>query len=90
MSAPQPIANIGDDWFRLRREQLRNLGTHLREHIKGQAHVIGCVESVLLRGELGLAHPGRPRGSFLFVGATGRGRTKGWAGTRIWGKSQRK
>ena len=64
------------DWFHERREQLRNLGAHLREHIKGQSHVVGRVESVLRRGELGLAHPGRPRGSFLFVGPTGVGKTE--------------
>ncbi|WP_277558960.1 AAA family ATPase [Ereboglobus sp. PH5-10] len=28
------------------------------------------------RGELGLAHPGRPKGSFLFVGPTGVGKTE--------------
>jgi ATP-dependent Clp protease ATP-binding subunit ClpA len=32
--------------------------------------------SVLTRGELGLAHPGRPKGSFLFVGPTGVGKTE--------------
>ncbi|AWI09653.1 ATP-dependent Clp protease ATP-binding subunit ClpA [Ereboglobus sp. PH5-10] len=69
-------ANIGVDWFSQRREQLRNLGAHLHEHIKGQSHVIGRVESVLRRGELGLAHPGRPKGSFLFVGPTGVGKTE--------------
>ncbi|WP_161554688.1 AAA family ATPase [Ereboglobus luteus] len=63
-------------WFEARREQLRNLGAHLHKHIKGQAHVIGRVESVLRRGELGLAHPGRPKGSFLFVGPTGVGKTE--------------
>lgn len=63
-------------WFQKRREQLRGLGVHLCEHIKGQDHVIGRVESVLRRGELGLAHPGRPKGSFLFVGSTGTGKTE--------------
>ncbi|OAM88770.1 hypothetical protein AW736_17830 [Termitidicoccus mucosus] len=76
MPAFRSIKNIGDDWFRQRREQLRDLGAHLRGHIKGQAHVIGCVESVLRRGELGLSHPGRPKGSFLFVGPTGTGKTE--------------
>ena len=57
-------------------EKLRRLPEHLREHIKGQAHVIEPVCSVLRRGELGLANPGRPRGSFLFVGPTGVGKTE--------------
>jgi ATP-dependent Clp protease ATP-binding subunit ClpA len=34
------------------------------------------VASVLTRGELGLAHPARPKGSFLFVGPTGVGKTE--------------
>ncbi|OAM89731.1 hypothetical protein AW736_11835 [Termitidicoccus mucosus] len=75
-TGPSIMNTIADGWFHQRREQLRNLGAHLREHIKGQAHVIGCVESVLRRGELGLAHPGRPKGSFLFVGPTGTGKTE--------------
>jgi ATP-dependent Clp protease ATP-binding subunit ClpA len=57
-------------------EKLRHLPTHVREHIRGQNHVIERVCSVLQRGELGLAHPHRPRGSFLFVGPTGVGKTE--------------
>jgi len=52
------------------------LAAHLRGCIKGQEHVIGRVVSVLHRGELGLAHHGRPKGSFLFVGPTGTGKTE--------------
>ncbi|MFH1496876.1 MAG: AAA family ATPase [Verrucomicrobiota bacterium] len=57
-------------------EALRHLPAHLRENIRGQDHVIDHVCSVLRRGELGLAHPNRPRGSFLFVGPTGVGKTE--------------
>jgi len=59
-----------------KQERLRGLEKHLRLHIKGQDHVIGRVVSVLQRGELGLAHHGRPKGSFLFVGPTGTGKTE--------------
>jgi DNA polymerase III delta prime subunit len=31
---------------------------------------------VLRRGELGLTHPRRPKGSFLFLGPTGVGKTE--------------
>ena len=48
----------------------------MRTHIKGQDHLIGRVASVLRRGELGLSHHGRPKGSFLFVGPTGTGKTE--------------
>ena len=57
-------------------ERLRGLPTHLAERIKGQEHVVGRVCSVLTRGELGFAHPRRPRGSFLLVGPTGVGKTE--------------
>ena len=57
-------------------EKLRQLSAHLREHIKGQDHVMERVCSVLRRGELGLANTRRPRGSFLFVGPTGVGKTE--------------
>jgi ATP-dependent Clp protease ATP-binding subunit ClpB len=58
------------------REKLCALGAHLRHQIKGQDHVVSRVESVLRRGELNLSHRGRPKGSFLFVGPTGTGKTE--------------
>jgi ATP-dependent Clp protease ATP-binding subunit ClpB len=60
----------------LRTEKLRGLCAHLEKNIRGQPHVMERVASVLTRGELGLAHPGRPKGSFLFVGPTGVGKTE--------------
>jgi ATP-dependent Clp protease ATP-binding subunit ClpB len=57
-------------------ERLRSLEHHLKTNIKGQNHVLPRICSVLQRGELGLAHPGRPKGSFLFVGPTGVGKTE--------------
>lgn len=56
--------------------KLRHLPAHLRKYIRGQDHIINPVCSVLRRGELGLANPHRPRGSFLFVGPTGVGKTE--------------
>ena len=52
---------------------LLRLESVLRAEIRGQDHVIPRVVSVLQRGQLGLSKPGRPRGSFLFLGPTGRG-----------------
>ena len=57
-------------------EKLRFLEHHLKTNIKGQNHVLPRICSVLQRGEIGLAHPGRPKGSFLFVGPTGVGKTE--------------
>jgi ATP-dependent Clp protease ATP-binding subunit ClpA len=55
---------------------LTNLEAKLTAHIRGQSHVISRVVSVLQRGELGLTSQGRPRGSFLFLGPTGTGKTE--------------
>lgn len=57
-------------------DKLRNLERHLQSNIKGQDHLLPRVCSVLHRGELGLAHPGRPKGSMLYVGPTGVGKTE--------------
>jgi ATP-dependent Clp protease ATP-binding subunit ClpA len=55
---------------------LQNLHAYLSHEIRGQEHVIPRVCSVLRRGEIGLANASRPRGSFLFVGPTGVGKTE--------------
>ncbi len=59
-----------------RLERLRQLQSHLSDRIRGQNHVIPRVVSALHRGELGLTTPHRPRGSFLFLGPTGVGKTE--------------
>lgn len=56
--------------------RLRKLPAQLATGIKGQSHALPRVCSVLTRGLLGLAHPRRPLGSFLFVGPTGVGKTE--------------
>ncbi|MGP8200788.1 MAG: AAA family ATPase [Limisphaerales bacterium] len=56
--------------------KLQRLEAHLRERIRGQDHVLPRIISVLQRGELGLTKPERPKGSFLFLGPTGVGKTE--------------
>jgi ATP-dependent Clp protease ATP-binding subunit ClpA len=56
--------------------RLHGLETFLRQRIRGQNHVVPRVVSILQRGELGLTKPTRPRGSFLFLGPTGVGKTE--------------
>jgi ATP-dependent Clp protease ATP-binding subunit ClpB len=56
--------------------KLHDLESHLRQRIRGQDHVLPRIVSILRRGELGLTKPGRPRGSFLFLGPTGVGKTE--------------
>ncbi len=59
-----------------RTDRLRGLRAHLDRHIRGQAEALELVCSVLTRGELGFANPRRPKGSFLFIGPTGVGKTE--------------
>jgi ATP-dependent Clp protease ATP-binding subunit ClpB len=59
-----------------RLERLRQLQSYLRDRIRGQNYVIPRVVSALHRGELGLTTLNRPRGSFLFLGPTGVGKTE--------------
>jgi ATP-dependent Clp protease ATP-binding subunit ClpB len=58
------------------KDRLRILRAHLESNILGQSHLMERVVSVLVRGEMGVAHPDRPKGSFLFVGPTGVGKTE--------------
>lgn len=56
--------------------KLLQLETYMRERIRGQDHVLPRVISLLQRGQLGLTKANRPRGSFLFLGPTGVGKTE--------------
>lgn len=56
--------------------KLNNLEDYLRQRIRGQEQVIARIVSLLQRGEMGLRKSERPRGSFLFLGPTGVGKTE--------------
>ncbi|MDR1281851.1 MAG: AAA family ATPase [Opitutaceae bacterium] len=56
--------------------RLRSLEAHLFKNIRGQDRVLARVVPALMRGELGLSDPSRPRASFLFVGPTGTGKSE--------------
>jgi len=55
---------------------LRGLEAHLRANIRGQDHLLPRIAASFARGALGIAAPDRPRGSLLFVGPTGTGKTE--------------
>lgn len=57
-------------------DKLHNLENYLRSRIRGQDLILPRIVSLLQRGELGLQQGGRPRGSFLFLGPTGVGKTE--------------
>jgi ATP-dependent Clp protease ATP-binding subunit ClpA len=55
---------------------LDQLEQELSRSILGQDHAISAVVERVFIGESGLATPGRPKGSFFFVGPTGVGKTE--------------
>jgi ATP-dependent Clp protease ATP-binding subunit ClpA len=57
-------------------EKLNRLKGDLRRRIRGQDHIIERVCSVVQRAELGLQAPNQPKGSLLFLGPTGVGKTE--------------
>ncbi len=73
---PKPCASGATSNRIVDREQLRSLESHLASKILGQPHIIPEVAAALQNGELGLTDPSRPRGTFLFLGPTGVGKTE--------------
>ncbi len=57
-------------------EHLKGLEAALGREIMGQPHVLPQVVEALQDGELGLTDRHRPKGSFLFLGPTGVGKTE--------------
>ncbi len=58
------------------RTKLQNLRASIGANIIGQDHVLDEIVAVLHQGELGMTSPRRPKGSFLFLGPTGVGKTE--------------
>ena len=56
-------------------QKLRSLETELARSIIGQDEAISLLSRAIRRGRLGLKHPRRPIGSFLFTGQSGVGKT---------------
>ncbi|MFF9813512.1 ATP-dependent Clp protease ATP-binding subunit [Streptomyces sp. NPDC014006] len=58
------------------KERLLGLEEHLHERVVGQEEAVRVVSEAVLRNRAGLSAPGRPIGSFLFLGPTGVGKTE--------------
>ena len=58
------------------KERLRSLETILHQRVVGQDEAVKAVAQAIRRGRTGVADPGRPMGSFLFLGPTGVGKTE--------------
>ena len=58
------------------REKLLHMEEALHERVVGQHEAITAVSDAIRRSRSGLGDPGRPYGSFLFLGPTGVGKTE--------------
>jgi ATP-dependent Clp protease ATP-binding subunit ClpB len=58
------------------KEKLLSLSKHLHERVIGQDEAATAVADAVLRARAGLKDPGRPIGSFIFLGPTGVGKTE--------------
>lgn len=57
-------------------KRLKNLEKTLHKRVIGQEEAVSAVSRAVRRGRVGLKEPGRPIGSFLFLGPTGVGKTE--------------
>jgi ATP-dependent Clp protease ATP-binding subunit ClpC len=67
-----PVAELGT----VERDRLLRLEELLHRRIVGQDEAVEAVADAVRAGRAGLGHPGRPVGSFLFLGPTGVGKTE--------------
>ena len=58
------------------RQRLLELGTRLHKRVIGQNAAVKSVTESVIRSRAGMARPGQPTGSFLFLGPTGVGKTE--------------
>ena len=58
------------------REKILNLSSVLHERVVGQDEAVQKVSDAILRSRAGISDPGRPIGSFMFLGPTGVGKTE--------------
>ena len=58
------------------REKILNLDSILHKRVVGQDEAVRAVCDAILRSRAGIADPNRPIGSFIFLGATGVGKTE--------------
>jgi ATP-dependent Clp protease ATP-binding subunit ClpB len=58
------------------RQKLLQLEKHLHQRVIGQQEAVTAVAAAIRRARAGMKDPGRPIGSFLFMGPTGVGKTE--------------
>lgn len=67
-----PVTGLDED----ETERLKHLEEQLKKRIIGQDEAVSAVSRAIRRSRVGLRDPGRPVGSFLFLGPTGVGKTE--------------
>lgn len=78
------VAQVVSTWTRIplnkltekESERLLKLEEVLHKRVIGQEDAVKAVSKAIRRGRVGLQDPGRPIGSFLFLGPTGVGKTE--------------
>ncbi len=78
------IAEVVGKWTKIPVKQLEEeeskkllkLESVLHRRVVGQEEAVSAVARAIKRGRVGLKDPGRPTGSFLFLGPTGVGKTE--------------
>ena len=81
---PDDVAEIVARWtgipvsrlMETEREKLLNLDEELHKRVIGQDEAVDAVAEAVLRARAGISDPGRPIGSFIFLGPTGVGKTE--------------
>lgn len=58
------------------RQKLLQLETYLHQRVIGQQEAVEAVSAAIRRARAGMKDPGRPIGSFMFLGPTGVGKTE--------------
>ena len=64
------------------KQRLLSLANVLTRRVVGQRHAVEAVSDAILRSKSGMSRPGKPLGSFLFLGPTGVGKDVGGRGGR--------
>ena len=67
-----PVVQLTEDESR----RLRRLEAEIHKRVIGQEEAVVAVSQAIRRARVGLKDPGRPIGSFLFLGPTGVGKTE--------------
>ncbi|HVR64069.1 MAG TPA: AAA family ATPase, partial [Polyangia bacterium] len=81
---PMHVARVVADWtgipvarmLETERQKLLGIEQRLRARVVGQDDAVARVGRAVKRGRAGLQDPGRPIGSFIFLGPTGVGKTE--------------